>query len=122
VALGKELIGEEQPTAASPAENPAKGDPAQPVKRRGRRPGTTQPAQTEPAPEGDQGEAGDKSPGVQGMTYEQLQEVIKPLVTSGRGAEVKTTIQKFGVAALKELAEMPEKHSDFVTAIEALSL
>lgn len=81
---------------------------AEPPKRRGRPPGSTSaaaPAQTE------------ATPATTGKTHEELREIIKPLVTEGRGEEVKTVIAKYG-ASLKEIPA--DKHAAFEKDIQAL--
>jgi hypothetical protein len=56
---------------------------------------------------------------VEGKTYEQLRDLISPLVQDGKGEEVKKIIAKYG-SSLKDIPA--DKHAAFEKDIEALSL
>lgn len=96
----------DNPQQESP-DNAASGEPP---KRRGRPPGSTNapPAQTETP-----------APAATGKTYEQMRELITPLVKEGRGEEVKKIITGYGASSLKELPA--DKYPAFEKDIEALS-
>jgi len=91
-------------------ETPPAGDPPAPKSKRGRPP-TTTPTETPPPP------------AVTGKTYEELQEVIRPFVTAGRGAEVKAIIGKYSSEnpTLKGLMEFPQHHAGFAADIEQMN-
>lgn len=125
-AIGTHLVNGEKSPFLPETPTPAPTDPPQPTttKRRGRPPGSTAapaveaPTET-PTPEP---EKPVEESATTGKTYEELQAIIKPLVQAGRGTEVKKEIQKYGVAGLQQLAELPMHHDEFVKNIEALSL
>lgn len=57
-----------------------------------------------------------------GKTFPELQELIKPLVEAGQGAEVKKLIAKHANGGtLKELVGLPENHAAFQKDLDALS-
>ena len=106
--IGTELLGEgSEPTPA-------------PAKKQGRSPkATPAPAEPEPtgyAPVAEPPTEPAPSPAI-GKTYEELREVIRPLVEQGKGAEVKAVIAKYGTS-LKDLP--PATHAAFEKDIEAL--
>jgi len=89
----------------------ATAEPAKP--KRGRPPTTTTPPAEQP-----------KEPEKPaGKTYEELQEVIRPFVTAGRGAEVKAIIGKYSSEnpTLKGLMEFPQHHAAFAADIEQMN-
>lgn len=81
--------------------------------RRGRPPGSGK-KETKAEPE----------PQVEGLTMEELQELIAPLVKDKKGAEVKAAIKKYtkNDEGLKALVKLPQHHEDFKADIEALSM
>lgn len=86
-------------------------------KRRGRPPGTVTPPATETAPPAQETTAAET---VTGKTYEELQAIIRPLVESGQGADVKKVIAKYG-ESLKDISTKPQHHTAFEKDIAALS-
>lgn len=95
-------------------------DPEVP-KRRGRPPTTaTPPAETPPPADT---EKPTETPTLTGKTYEELQQIIKPLVVAGQGEDVKAVIRKYvgGDGGLKVLATLPQHHAAFEKDIAALS-
>lgn len=86
-------------------------------KRRGRPPGTATPPATETAPPAQETTAAET---VTGKTYEELQAIIRPLVESGQGADVKKVIAKYG-ESLKDISTKPQHHTAFEKDIAALS-
>lgn len=102
-ALAEECGGESTVTTA-PDEKPEATEAAPTGRGRGR--GKAAPAaEEEPAKSGVQ-------------SYDELKDLIKPLVEEKRGEEVKKVIAKYG-ASLKEIAD--DKKAAFVKDIEALS-
>lgn len=80
-------------------------------KRRGRPPTTEKSPDTEKTQEPET---------VSGKTYEELQAIIRPLVESGQGADVKKVIAKYG-ESLKDISTKPQHHTAFEKDIAALS-
>lgn len=115
-AIGAELMGEPATTGKETTDKPADngGATEEPPKRRGRPPGGGASAET-PA-----GDAGAKTGG---KTYDELREVIAPLIKDNQGEAVKAAIAKYatGGGGLKELATLPQHHAAFIKDIEALS-
>jgi len=102
-------LANEEPCAGAPVSSPdTEGAPVKP--KRGRPP-TATPTETPPPP------------AVTGKTYEELQEVIRPFVTAGRGAEVKAIIGKYSSEnpTLKGLMEFPQHHAAFAADIEQMN-
>jgi hypothetical protein len=67
------------------------------------------------------GPAKDKEPPA-GKTYEELQELIAPLVEDGKGDEVKKVIQKHTNGGnLKDLAALPQNQAAFEKDLKALA-
>lgn len=113
VAIAAELLNCETTLAQAPT--PASGDAEpQPTKpRRGRSPvNPTPPAEETKAPAEPTPAAGS------GKTYEELRELIKPLVEEGRGEEVKKVISKYA-GSLKEIEA--KDHAAFEKDITALA-
>lgn len=114
-AVAEELGGACTGKPESPAPDPlpqasTTGDEA--PKRRGRPPtgGAAAEPPATPAPAA--------SAATGGKTYEELRDLIKPLVEEGRGEEVKKVIAKYGTS-LKEIPA--DKHAAFEKDISALS-
>lgn len=141
--------------AAALAASPT-GKPAAPAKPRGRpRKDNAAPAEQAPAgstsalPPPEPGSTATPDPGVEansvekpattapepvpavtGLTYEQLQKLISPLIQASRGPEVKAVLDTFAPDdfevtesnhyLLSLLAKRPQTHADFVKKIEAL--
>lgn len=80
---------------------------------------TSAPAATEGKEETKSEPEPEKKPEATGMTLEELQKLIKPLIEEGQGAAVKQVINKYAT----KLAEMEAKdHAAFVKDIQALSM
>ena len=115
-SIGAELAGENL-TNSNPVSEPQPSTPAPepaPTKRRGRPPVTT-PAET---PAEETAAPAEPAPTTGTKTYEELRELIKPLVEEGRGEEVKKVIGKYA-ASLKEIPA--DKQAAFVKDIEGLT-
>ncbi len=121
------VSGSQEPVRATPAPAASTDDapPQQeeapaPVKRRGRPPVAAAPAPEAPAETPVEKKEDTKAePAVTGMTLEQLQALIKPLIEEGQGAAVKQVINKYA----PKLADMEAKdHAAFAKDIQALSM
>lgn len=99
-AIALEITGEE------PADNENGGGESQDApKKRGRPPGSTS-----------------KEPANLGKTFEELKEIVRPLLEDGRADEVKKAVAKY-VKAGGTLKDVPaEHHAAFIKDIEALSI
>ncbi len=111
------------PPAASTDDAPPQQEEAPaPTKKRGRPPGTAAPTPEAPAPTDavkPESEPEAKKPEVTGMSLEELQALIKPLIEDGQGADVKKVITKYAT----KLAEIDAKdHAAFAKDIQALSM
>ena len=130
------------PNALEPG-NPPVEAPA--PKRRGRPAANSAPTQATSEPEGKSTTVSTdpvetqiakalapSTPAIKGMSYQDLQAVIQPLIKQVRGLEVKAVLNKYAPAdfkvdennwyTLQALSEHPEHHAAFVADIEALKM
>jgi len=110
------------PTSATPAPAEDNGTETEaPAPKKRGRPAAAPVAPTEPEAEAPAAPAPVATPAPAaptGKTYEELRDLIKPLVEEGRGEEVKKVISKYG-SSLKEIDA--KHHAAFEKDIAALS-
>lgn len=113
-ALAAELSGQPTPEPAAPAEAPTKPKKTPKAEKPAEKPIEPEPEPETPAPT----EAKEEG----GKTYDELRELIQPLVKGGQGEDVKKVIAKYAPeGGLKVLATLPQHHAAFEKDLAALS-